>query len=195
MIDPGHAVERELPSPAFEGESRRPAQSYWNESWERLRSNRIGIVCGSLILVLALIAIAAPLFTQFLTHYEPFRLDLDNTFQPPGHPHLLGTDELGRDTLTRLIYGGRVTLGVALLTVALSLTLGTTVGLPAGFYGRWTRYLLMRFVERVLAFPAMFLVILMAIPFKTTPITLAAIIPSVGRGWVSRLVRGRVRSC
>jgi peptide/nickel transport system permease protein len=194
VIDPGHAAEHELASPVFEGDARRPAQSYWNESWERLRSNRIGIVCGSLILVLALIAIAAPLFSQFVTHYEPFRLDLDSTFQPPGHPHLLGTDELGRDTLTRLIYGGRVTLGVALLTVALSLTLGTTVGLAAGFYGGWIDDLLMRFVDVVLAFPAIFLFILMAILFRPTPITLAAIIASVGWGGVARLVRGEVLS-
>lgn len=194
MIDPGHAAEHELPSLAFEGVARRPAQSYWNESWERLRSNRIGIICGSLILLLAVIAVAAPLFTHFLTHYEPFQLDLDNNFKPPGHPHLLGTDELGRDTLTRLIYGGRVTLGVAFLTVALSLTLGTTVGLAAGFYGGWIDDLLMRFVDVVLAFPAIFLFILMAILFRPSPITLAAIIASVGWGGVARLVRGEVLS-
>jgi peptide/nickel transport system permease protein len=194
VIDPGHAVEHELPSTVFEGDTRRPAQSYWNESWERLRSNRIGIVCGSLILVLTLIAIAAPVFSHFLTHYEPFQLDLDNTFRPPGQPHLLGTDELGRDTLTRLIYGGRVTLGVALLTVALSLTLGTTVGLAAGFYGGWIDDLLMRLVDVVLAFPAIFLFILMAILFRPTPITLAVIIASVGWGGVARLVRGEVLS-
>jgi peptide/nickel transport system permease protein len=190
----GQAVEREQAPPPFEGEARRPAQSYWNESWERLRANRIGMVAGSLIVVLAAIAIAAPLFTQFLTHFEPFRLDLDHTFQPPGQPHLLGTDELGRDTLTRLIYGGRVTLGVAFLTVALSLSLGTTVGLVAGYYGRWVDDLLMRFVDVVLAFPAIFLFILMSILFRPTPITLAAIIASVGWGGVARLVRGEVLS-
>src|SRR6267378_64775 len=102
MLGQTPAAEIELPRSAFEGEASRPAQSYWNESWERLRDNRIGIAAGVLILVLALISIAAPLFTQFLTHYEPFRLDLTATFQTPGHPHLLGTDELGRDTLTRL---------------------------------------------------------------------------------------------
>ena len=194
MIDPGQAVAHDLPAPAFEGEARRPAQSYWNESWERLRANRIGIVCGLLIVVLALIAIAAPVFTQFLTHREPFQLDLDSTFQPPGGAHLLGTDELGRDTLTRLIYGGRVTLGVAFLTIALSLTLGTGVGLLAGYYGRWIDDLLMRFVDVVLAFPAIFLFILMAILFRPTPITLAAVIASVGWGGVARLVRGEVLS-
>src|SRR5260221_9089420 len=91
---------------------------------------------GILIVILGAIAVAAPLFPVFLTHYEPYRLDLLSTFQPPGGPHLLGTDELGRDTLTRLIYGGRVSLGVAFLTVGLSLTLGTTLRLVAGLYGR-----------------------------------------------------------
>jgi peptide/nickel transport system permease protein len=194
VIDPGQVVEHEQPAAPFEGEARRPAQSYWNESWERLRANRVGIFCGLLIVVLALIAIAAPLFTQFLTHAQPYSLDLDHTFQPPGGQHLLGTDELGRDTLTRLIYGGRVTLGVAFLTVALSLTLGTTVGLVAGYYGRWVDDLLMRLVDVVLAFPAIFLFILMAILFRPTPITLAAIIASVGWGGVARLVRGEVLS-
>ncbi len=188
------AGELELPSSAYEGAGSRPAQSYWNESWERLRDNRIGVAAGVLILILAAIALAAPLFTQFLTHYEPYRLDLLSTFQSPGRPHLLGTDELGRDTLTRLIYGGRVTLGVAFLTVALSLSLGTTVGLLAGYYGRWIDDILMRIVDMVLSIPAIFLFILMSILFRPNAITLAAIIASVGWGGVARLVRGEVLS-
>ncbi len=188
------AGELELPSSAYAGAGSRPAQSYWNESWERLRDNRIGVAAGVLILILAAIALAAPLFTQFLTHYEPYRLDLLSTFQSPGRPHLLGTDELGRDTLTRLIYGGRVTLGVAFLTVALSLSLGTTVGLLAGYYGRWIDDILMRIVDMVLSIPAIFLFILMSILFRPNAITLAAIIASVGWGGVARLVRGEVLS-
>jgi peptide/nickel transport system permease protein len=194
VLGPTPAAEIEAPISTFEGASTRPAQSYWNESWERLRDNRIGVVAGVLILVLAAIAVAAPLFTQFLTHYEPFRLDLTATFQTPGHPHLLGTDELGRDTLTRLIYGGRVTLGVAFLTVALSLSLGTTVGLVAGYYGGWIDDILMRIVDVVLSIPAIFLFILMSILFRPNPITLAMIIASVGWGGVARLVRGEVLS-
>jgi peptide/nickel transport system permease protein len=194
MLGQTPAAEIEVPRSAFEGESSRPAQSYWNESWERLRANRIGTAAGVLILILAAIAVAAPLFTQFLTHYEPFRLDLTATFQTPGHPHLLGTDELGRDTLTRLIYGGRVTLGVAFLTVALSLSLGTTVGLVAGYYGGWIDDILMRIVDVFLSIPAIFLFILMSILFRPNPITLAMIIASVGWGGVARLVRGEVLS-
>jgi peptide/nickel transport system permease protein len=188
------ATEIQLPSTAFEGESNRPAQSYWNESWERLRANRIGMAAGVLILILGAIALAAPLFSQFLTHYQYDRIDLLSTFQTPGHPHLLGTDDLGRDTLTRLIYGGRVTLGIAFLTVALSLTLGTTVGLVTGYYGGWIDDILMRFVDMVLSIPAIFLFILMSILFHPTPITLAMIIASVGWGGVARLVRGEVLS-
>ena len=194
MLDPTSLPEIELSGSPFEGETSRPAQSFWNESWERLRANRIGVAAGVVILILALIAIAAPLFSQFLTHFDPTRQHLTDNFRPPGHPYLLGTDELGRDTLTRLIYGGRVTLGVAFLTVLLSLTLGTTVGLLAGYYGRWLDDLLMRIVDVFLAIPAIFLFILMSILFRPNAFTLAAIIASVGWGGVARLVRGEVLS-
>jgi peptide/nickel transport system permease protein len=194
MIGPSRVAELESTVTPFEGDARRPAQSYWNESWERLRANRIGVAAGVLILILAAIAIAAPLFSQFLTHLDPTRQHLDATFRSPGGSYILGTDELGRDTLTRLIYGGRVTLGVAFLTVALSLTLGTTVGLVAGYYGRWLDDVLMRIVDVFLAIPAIFLFILMSILFRPNAITLAAIIASVGWGGVARLVRGEVLS-
>ena len=87
-----------------------------------------------------------------------------------------------------------MTLGVASLTVVLSLTLGTTVGLLAGYYGRWLDDLLMRIVDVFLAIPAIFLFILMSILFRPNAFTLAAIIASVGWGGVARLVRGEVLS-
>lgn len=194
MLGPSRVTELDMPGGAFEGESSRPAQSYWNESWERLRANRIGVAAGILILILALIALAAPLFSQFVTHFDPTRQHLTDNFEVPGRPYLLGTDELGRDTLTRLIYGGRVTLGVAFLTVLLSLSLGSTVGLLAGYYGGWLDDVLMRIVDVFLAIPAIFLFILMSILFRPNAITLAAIIASVGWGGVARLVRGEVLS-
>jgi ABC-type antimicrobial peptide transport system permease subunit len=83
VIDPGGVAQLELPGSAIQGEASRPAQSYWNESWERLRANRIGVFCGILILALALIAIAAPLFTQFVTHFDPTRQHLVDNFRPP----------------------------------------------------------------------------------------------------------------
>jgi peptide/nickel transport system permease protein len=194
MIGPSRVAELEMPGAAVETAAGRPAQSYWNESWERLRTNPIGVLAGALILVFAVIAILAPLFSAALTHFQPQSVDLSATFRTPGGTHLLGTDELGRDTLTRLIWGGRVTLGVAFLTVGIALTVGTAFGMAAGYYGGWIDDVLMRLVDTVLAIPAIFLFILMSILIHPTPITLAAIIASVGWGSVARLVRGEVLS-
>ena len=108
MIGPSRVAELDMPAAGIETGAARPAQSYWNESWERLRANRIGIAAGLLIVLFALIAIMAPLFSFALTHYQPQTINLDETFIRPGLRHLLGTDELGRDTLTRLIWGARV---------------------------------------------------------------------------------------
>ena len=195
MIGPSRITAFDTPSAAVDTTAGRPAQSYWNQSWERLRANRIGMSAGVLIVVLAAIAVAAPLFSAVVTHFQPQTVDLSSTFALPGQQgHLLGSDELGRDTLTRLIYGARVSLGVAFLTVAMSLTVGTAVGMIAGYYGGWIDDVLMRFVDMVLAIPAIFLFILMSILLRPNPITLAAIVASVGWGSVARLVRGEVLS-
>jgi peptide/nickel transport system permease protein len=194
MIGQGAAGQFELPEAAPEGRARRPAQSFWSASWEELRENRIGMVAGVFILVLAVIAISAPFLAQLVTHYQPTRQDLDSQFQPPDARHWLGADETGRDTLTRLIYGAQISLGVGFLAVALQLVVGGGVGLLAGYYGRWLDELLMRFVDMVLAIPSIFLFILMSILFKPNALTLSVIIASVGWGAVARLVRGEVLS-
>jgi peptide/nickel transport system permease protein len=195
MIGPSRVAEIDMPAAGVDTAAGRPAQSYWNESWERLRENRIGVAAGALLITFALIAIAAPIFSAILTHAQPQTIDLSQTFAKPGSAqHLLGSDELGRDTLTRLIWGARVSLGVAFLTVAISLTAGTAVGMLAGYYGKWMDDVLMRFVDMVLAIPAIFLFILMSILFRPNPFTLAVIVASVGWGSVARLVRGEVLS-
>ncbi len=194
MIGPSRVAELDMPAAGVETAAARPAQSYWNQSWERLRANRLGMAAGVLILVLAVIAVLAPVFSAVLTHYQPQTINLDQTFARPGATHLLGSDELGRDSLTRLIWGARVSLGVAFLTVALALTVGTTVGMVAGYYGGWIDDVLMRLVDTVLAIPAIFLFILMSILFRPNAVTLAAIVASVGWGSVARLVRGEVLS-
>ncbi|HEY3085484.1 MAG TPA: ABC transporter permease [Candidatus Dormibacteraeota bacterium] len=193
MIGPSRVAELDMPAVGIETGAARPAQSYWNESWERLRANRFGMAAGALILVLALIALLAPVFS-LITNVQPQSINLDETFVRPGLRHLLGTDELGRDTLTRLIWGARVSLGVAFLTVAMSLTVGSTVGMVSGFYGGWIDDVLMRFVDVVLSIPAIFLFILMSLLLRPNAITLAAIVASVGWGSVARLVRGEVLS-
>jgi peptide/nickel transport system permease protein len=172
----------------------RRARSSWVESWERLRANRIGMAAGYVILFLAVVAVLAPLLSQYVTHFDAVRQDLDSQFDGPGLRHWLGADETGRDTATRLIWGARVSLGVGFLAVAMQLVVGGGVGLFAGFFAGWIDNLLMRIVDMVLAIPAIFLYILMAILFTPSTLTLSIIIASVGWGGVARLVRGEVLS-
>jgi peptide/nickel transport system permease protein len=194
MIGQGAVEELQLAGAMETGVSGRRARSYWSESLERLAGNHVGMAAGSLILFLALVAITAPLISQFVTHYDPTRQDLNSQFLGPGAQHWLGADETGRDTFTRLVWGARVSLGVGFLTVCLQIVLGGSVGLAAGFFGGWLDNLLMRVVDMVLAIPAIFLFILMSILFTPNAITLSMIIASVGWGVVARLVRGEVLS-
>jgi peptide/nickel transport system permease protein len=181
-----------VPSPVTPGQ---PARSYWQQATSRLRRNRIGVASGLVLLFFVLVALTSPLLAAIFTHADPRSIDLLNTFLPPLSPHhILGTDDLGRDELTRLLFGARVSMGIGFLAVGVALTIGTAVGLAAGYYGGLLDGLLMRLVDMILAVPAIFLFILMSILFKPNTITLALIIASVGWGSIARLVRGEVLS-
>jgi peptide/nickel transport system permease protein len=159
---------------------------------------------GAVLLVLTVIAVAAPLISQVVTHYDPATQDLDEVFAPPSAQHWLGADELGRDTFTRLVWGARVSLGVGFLTVALYILIGGSVGLASGFFRGWVDEALMRFVDMLLAIPTIFLLILITslLPFRVGPpgqvwfaiqhdaLSLTVIIAATVWGRVARLVRG-----
>jgi ABC-type dipeptide/oligopeptide/nickel transport system permease subunit len=112
----------------------------------------VGLV---LLLVLALVALLAP----WISPHDPIAVDADNARLPPGAGHLFGTDELGRDVFSRVLWGGRVSLPVAFVAVAVGLTAGGLVGLTAAYRGGATDLLLMRLVDAILAFPALILAI------------------------------------
>ncbi len=173
--------------------TQRPARSFFRQSMGELAKNPAAVISAVILLVLILIAIFAPL-VQLITHTTPIQQDLLNTYSGPSREHLLGTDELGRDTLTRLVYGARISLGVGFLAVGVALAIGGVVGLCAGFYGGWVDDGLMRIVDIVLAIPAIFLFILMAILFRPNAITLALIIASLSWAALARLVRSEVLS-
>ena len=192
MISPLPLETEVAPEPVVRA---RRARSYWEESWTRLRENRLGVTAGLVLVFFVLVALMAPLLSALLTHTDYRTLDLTNTFaRPLTRGHILGTDELGRDTLTRLLYGAQVSMGIGFLAVTVALTIGAAVGMVAGFYGGLIDGLLMRFVDMILAIPAIFLFILMSLLFRPNTITLALIIASVGWGSISRLVRGEVLS-
>lgn len=163
--------------------------SYWRISLSRLRSDKVGMASLIVLLLLCAFALCAPLIETYVTRVGPTTQDLDDLFAGPSAEHLLGTDELGRDTLVRLAYGARVSLTVGFLAAAFALTIGVTVGLLAGHFGGRVDEVLMRLVDSVLAMPAIFLFMLMAIVFQPDPLTLSLIIASVGWGATARLVR------
>ena len=110
---------------------------------------------GALVLVLVLLALAAPL----LTPYDPVVGDVTEGLDPPTARHWLGTDDQGRDVLARVLFGARVSLGVAVISVAIGLGIGVSIGLLAGYAGGFTDLLLMRLIDALLAFPALLLAI------------------------------------
>ena len=109
------------------------------------------------IFVFALAAVFAPLISPA----DPLHMDFDALMQPPSVEHPTGTDSLGRDNLSRIIWGGRVSLQVGILSMVIATVVGVSGGLAAGYYGRWVDTVIMRMVDAILAFPALLLAILM----------------------------------
>jgi ABC-type dipeptide/oligopeptide/nickel transport system permease subunit len=134
------------------------------------------------------IAVLAP----WLAPGDPFRGDLAASLQPPSHTFLLGSDAQGRDVLSRVLYGARLSLTVGLISQSIALALGLTLGLIAGFYGRWVDSVIMRVADVTLAFPSLLLLIAIAAAVKPSLPIVFVVIGIVGWAGMARLVRGQV---
>lgn len=119
----------------------------------RLLANRMAVIGLAIVSFLVLVAIFAPLLAQG----DPNEMLLTDRFIPPSSEHLLGTDEFGRDLLTRIIYGSRVSLRVGLISVGIALISGSLIGLLAGYFGGWFDMVSQRIIDVALAFPALIL--------------------------------------
>jgi peptide/nickel transport system permease protein len=170
----------------------RKSPSLWSRAWRSFSANRPALVALAITALLVLLAICAPLVSRYVTHLTPTDQRLLDQFDPPSAKHWLGADELGRDVLMRILYGGQVSLGVAGLAVAVALVVGTLVGALAGYYGGWTDATLMRFVDVMLSIPAIFLLILIGTLFRVSPVALALIIALLGWFGLARLVRSEI---
>ncbi|MCG8454409.1 MAG: ABC transporter permease [Spirochaetales bacterium] len=134
-----------------------PAEpGFWRESWYQLTRNRAAMVGLVIIALFAILAIFAPL----LAPADPVVQSISERMTPPLSPgYLLGTDDLGRDMLSRIIYGGRISLVIGVVSVGISLVLGGILGLAAGYFGGWTDRIIMRIIDIMLAFPYILLTI------------------------------------
>lgn len=145
-------------------------------------------------LVLTLVIIAIGLAAPWLAPYSPTELNLHNVLQPPSSAHWLGTDSLGRDVLSRLIYGTRVSLSVGLVAVGLSTLLGILVGTTSAMGGRVMDSLLMRFTDIMLCFPTIFLILAVIAMLQPSLFNVMVIIGLTSWMGVARLVRAEVLS-
>ncbi|MCC6469495.1 MAG: ABC transporter permease [Alphaproteobacteria bacterium] len=156
----------------------------------RFLRHRLAVV-GAVVVVLLC---ASALFANAVAPHDPTFLDTKHRFLAPFQDmgFLLGTDELGRDTLSRLLYGGRVSLAVGVVAMLTTVLSGLVVGLAAGYYGRWVDDLLMRFVDTMLCFPQVFLLLVVAAFVPPTLISISLIIGLTSWMEVARIVRGEI---
>ena len=146
---------------------------------------RIGV---TVIAVMVVMAIFAPL----VAGRDPNAIDLIHLLDPPSRAHWLGTDVQGRDVWARLVYGARVSLAVGLVSQAIAVSLGITLGLLAGYYRGWIDEVVMRFADVTLAFPTLLLLIAMSAAFQPSMSVVFITIGVVGWAGIARLVRGQV---
>lgn len=170
-------------------------RTYLGMAMRRFRQNKLAITGLTVLILMILIALGAGLISQYVTNMEPQDQSLMNSFAGIGEDgYILGSDNVGRDILTRLAYGARISLGIAGMAIVAALTVGAAVGLVAGFYGGWVDSVLMRFVDMVLSIPTLFLLLLITTLWSVGPFLLALVIASVAWVTLSRLVRGEVIS-
>jgi peptide/nickel transport system permease protein len=130
-------------------------ENFWQMAWRSLRHNPVALfgLAGFILLIVII------LFAPLIAPTDPTAMDYDHILEPPGAGHPFGTDDLGRDIFSRVVWGGRESLRVALLAVVLAAGGGTVFGLISGYYGGWVDATIMRLVDILLAFPAILLIL------------------------------------
>lgn len=153
--------------------------------WRRFKKNPLSVAGLIVILILSTIAILAPVISP----YNPTAIDVNNVLLQPSISHPFGTDELGRDVLSRMIWGSRVSLKVGFIAIGIAILIGCIVGSIAGYYGKAVDAILMRFVDVMLAFPTFFLILAVIAIVEPGISTIMIVIGVTGWMDVARLVR------
>lgn len=164
--------------------------SLWKDAWLRLKKNRLAII--GLFVLLTCIALA--LLTPLIAPYAYDAQDLDLGATPPSAAHWLGTDIFGRDMLTQILYGGRISLAVGFIATAVALVIGITWGAIAGYAGGRVDAVMMRLVDILYALPFMIFIILLMVVFGRNLLLLFLAIGAVEWLTMARIMRGQVQS-
>ncbi|HUL07910.1 MAG TPA: ABC transporter permease [Candidatus Acidoferrum sp.] len=168
-----------------------PAARSGSRAWRRFRRHRLALFGIAAIVLLVLASIAGP----WLIPFDQLHIDIRNRFAPPlVGGHLFGTDPLGRDLLVRLLMAGRISLTIGFAAMLVSTAFGTVIGISAGYYGKAIGVALMRFVDAMLCFPQIFLLLVLAAFIQPGVVTVTLIVAATSWMEVARVVQGQVRS-
>jgi peptide/nickel transport system permease protein len=154
--------------------------------WRHFRHNRLAVAGGLIVAVMLVVALLAPL----LAPYDPSAIQVSSILMPPSPVHLLGTDALGRDVLSRMIYGTQISLLVGFVAVGIAVLIGVIVGALAGYYPGWLDTLFMRLVDIMLSVPTFFLILAVIALVGPNLINIMVVIGVTSWMGVARLVRG-----
>lgn len=152
---------------------------------KRFLKNRIAVAGSVIVLFLFCVSLLAP----WIAPYDPNAIDLKNVLAPPSGGHLFGTDQLGRDVLSRMVWGAGISLKVGFVATGIAILIGTILGALAGYYGRWADALIMRFVDVMLCFPTFFLILAVIAILEPSIWNIMIVIGLTGWMGVTRLVR------
>jgi len=162
---------------------------YRSSALRALLRSRNGIIGLTVVSVFVFCAVFAPL----ITGHDPYDINLENKELPPSGENLFGTDNLGRDIFTRVVYGTRISLKVGILAMSISIVIGTVLGALSGFFGGWTDTVIMRITDVFLAIPAAILVLAVMAIFENPSVNkIFMVLGLIGWTSVARLVRSRV---
>lgn len=164
--------------------------SLWQDAWHRLRKNKMAVLGGIFIILLTVVSFATPLVAP--DYYKHQNLDLGAT--PPSHAHWFGTDQLGRDLLARVLYGGCISLSVGIAATLVSVIIGVLYGTISGYIGGRLDMVMMRAVDILYSLPFVMFVILLMVIFGRNIILLFMAIGAVEWLDMARIVRGQVQS-
>lgn len=164
--------------------------TFLNEVISAIKKNKMAMIGGITIILLILIAI----FARFLSPYDPYKVNLNMQFAKPSAEHWLGTDEFGRDLLTRIMFGTRISLIIGLIPTFLSMMIGIVLGMISGYYGKKTDFIIMRIADVVLAFPELLLAMVVMYTLGASLLNLFIALSLVRWAGVARVVRAQTMS-
>ncbi|WP_026581762.1 ABC transporter permease [Bacillus sp. J33] len=163
-----------------------PKESRIKDFLSIMIQNKAALVGAIIILVYILMAVFAPL----LAPYSPYEIDLENKLTPPSPDHWMGTDDKGRDILSRILYGSRLSMGVGFAAVLFGAFFGIIFGLVAGYYGKWVDTIIMRMMDVMLAFPGILLALAIIAALGPSLINVTIAVGAFSVPLFARIVRG-----